>query len=196
EAAAALEENEKLKLTLQQALFPLRHMTLAQVQAMRERHAGRELPGFSPYSAVEELIQEFKGKWSAHARECLEEVAEAAQEQAGGLVAETFERFPKALRAVGMALSDYIEDLSAETERGISSLMDMEEYDTFTLNDHYLKDQFTTFLGRLKRAYLRPPAWGPDEKREITNLLAQLSGYGVRFTNHDDLFMAQPTPVD
>ncbi|GFR41676.1 hypothetical protein Agub_g2421, partial [Astrephomene gubernaculifera] len=112
EAAEALQENEKLKRTLQQALFPVRHMTLEQVRVMRERHSGRELPGFSPYSAVEELIKEFKGQWSAHARECLEEVAEATQAQAGGLVMRIFERFPKAQRAVGMALTDFIEDLT------------------------------------------------------------------------------------
>lgn len=53
------------------------------VKELRAQHLGHELPTFSPYSALERLIEKFKGKWRDAAEECLDRV----KEQRIGLVA-------------------------------------------------------------------------------------------------------------
>jgi hypothetical protein len=100
EAASVLMEDEHLRGALRAAFFPERFTTLEDVSALLQRQLGRELTGFIPYSAVEELIRSHQGQWRAHAEACLEEVAAVTREQAEAVVSEHFRRFPLALRAV------------------------------------------------------------------------------------------------
>ncbi|PNW83655.1 hypothetical protein CHLRE_05g238290v5 [Chlamydomonas reinhardtii] len=194
--AALAAGSEAVQELLSSNLLPQRPMTLAEVSRLRQRHLGRELPGFSPYSAMEELLRRFKGQWREHAEGCLQEVEAAVRELAGKTVAEQLRRYPKAERVVGRALSSHVDTLVAAAEAQLSELLGMEDSDVFTLNDHYLRDTQSTFLARLKRAYLQPQALDDNSKYQVQNLLNQLAGYGVKFTSYDAAFLAQPTPVD
>ncbi len=100
EAANVLMEDEHVRDVLRAAFFPERFTTLEDVSALLQQQLGRELPGFIPYSAVEEMITSYKGQWRAHAEACLEEVAAVTREKAVTVVSEHFRRFPLALRAV------------------------------------------------------------------------------------------------
>ncbi|KAG2422243.1 hypothetical protein HXX76_016195 [Chlamydomonas incerta] len=197
--AALTVNNEKLDELLSKNLLPQRPMTLGELSRLRQRHLGRELPGFSPYSAMEELLRRFQGQWREHAEGCLQEVEAAVRELAGRTVAEELRRFPKAERVFGRALSDHVDRLVEAAEAQIDELLGMEDTDVFTLNDHYLRDTQSTFLARLKRAYLRPQALDAHTKAQVTrvqNLLGQLSSYGINFRSYESAFLAQPTPVD
>ncbi|KAG2440608.1 hypothetical protein HYH02_010187 [Chlamydomonas schloesseri] len=199
QAEAALLEadgNQAVTELLSQHLLPPRPVTLAEVSRLRQSHLGRELPSFLPYSAMEELLQRFKGQWRQHAEACLGEVETAVRELAGRTVAEQLRRFPKAERVAERALTAYIDLLVEETDARIEELLGMEDGDVFTLNEHYLRDSQDAFLARLKRAYLRPRALNDYDKIEVQSLLGQLAGYGLPFTSYESAFLALPTPVD
>ena len=70
-------------------------MSLEDVQAIRNRHLGRELPTFSPYSGVEELISFFKGTWRVAAEECLERAKGLLYKNMIEIVNRVFEQFPE-----------------------------------------------------------------------------------------------------
>ncbi|KAG2488600.1 hypothetical protein HYH03_012919 [Edaphochlamys debaryana] len=195
-AAAALAEDERLRGDVARQLFPSEHMTLEQVQRLHQRHLGAELPTFSPYSAMEELVRGFKGRWREHAQACLEAVLEAVDGEAQAVLEAHFGRYPKALRVLSTAVSAYVDRLASEADGAVREVIAMEDDDTFTLNTHYFRAQFATFLGRLKRAYLKPPALDAHNTQQVQALLSSLAAYGFKFSSPDDLFMAQPTPVD
>ncbi|KAG2422241.1 hypothetical protein HXX76_016193 [Chlamydomonas incerta] len=194
--AALTSQGAELRALLDKHMLPTRPMTLAELSRLRDRHLGRELPGFSPYSAMEELLRRFQGQWREHAEGCLQEVEAAVRELAGSTVAEELQRFPKAERVVEAALSSHLDSLLRATEAQIDELVGMEDGDVFTLNDHYLRDSQAAFLARLKRAYLRPQPLDADSKHAVQNLLGQLSSYGINFRSYESAFLAQPTPVD
>ncbi|KXZ52300.1 hypothetical protein GPECTOR_10g932 [Gonium pectorale] len=150
-ASSVLQSLDKMLARLQ---FPEKHMTLEQVQELRRRHEGRELPGFSPYSAVEELIRQHKGQWTNHANECLKAVADAVRGEGMAVLQETLGRYPKALGAIGAAFLDYVEELTVTAADQIHLLVDMEDADTFTLNECIFSKDQARFLRRLKRAYM------------------------------------------
>ncbi|KXZ52299.1 hypothetical protein GPECTOR_10g931 [Gonium pectorale] len=181
---------------LARSLYPEKHMTLEQIRELCRRHEGRELPGFSPYSAVEDLIRQHKGQWASHADECLEAVEDAVRGKGEAVLAETLGRYPKALRAIGTVFSDYVEELTAEAGDKISSLVGIEDADTFTLNQHYFAKQHAFFLGRLKKAYVQPKALSNQEEEQVKDMLGKLKSFGVSFSSYDDLFMAQVTDAD
>ncbi|GLC38721.1 hypothetical protein PLESTF_001692100 [Pleodorina starrii] len=196
EAARALAENKDLQQRLEAALFPGKHMTLEEVTALHRRYLGNELPGFSSYDTLVELIRAFKGQWADHAAKCLEDVAALTQEQAAAVVTELFGRYPKALRFIRSAMSQHIDTLTAEAAKEIRALTDIEDRDIFTLNDHYFSSQFTIFLGRLKRAYIKGPSLDYSTINQVQNLLGQLATFGYTFRTCDELLTCQPTPVD
>ncbi|KXZ49644.1 hypothetical protein GPECTOR_20g501 [Gonium pectorale] len=209
DACAALDSNGELQRSLEVSLFPQRHMPLdkecalppcravpAEVRSLRQKHIGRELPGFSPYSAVEELIRRYKGQWSLHALECLGEVATAAHELSVRVVEEMFERYPVAQRSIGMAFSDYMEELASEAEMQIKSLLAREDADVYTFNDRSLRQVCAAFQGRLKKAYLQCPALDDDGQKKASDLLHELAALNLNFGSYEDLFMAQTTDAD
>lgn len=73
-----------------------RGLTLDDVRGLVERHHSIELPGFSPYSAVQELVSRHQTGWAAAAADCVA----AAHRQLLHLVllhvSRTFSRFPAA----------------------------------------------------------------------------------------------------
>jgi hypothetical protein len=78
------------------ACAAMRGLTLEDVRQLVERHHSIELPGFSPYSAVHELVSRHQTGWAAAAADCVA----AAHRQLLQLVllhvARTFSRFPAA----------------------------------------------------------------------------------------------------
>lgn len=73
-----------------------RGLTLEDVRGLVERHHSIQLPGFSPYSAVQELVSRHQTGWAAAAADCVA----AAHRQLLHLVllhvSRTFSRFPAA----------------------------------------------------------------------------------------------------
>ncbi|KAG2432195.1 hypothetical protein HXX76_009115 [Chlamydomonas incerta] len=197
DAHAALVDNEAVQRLLEAHLFPDGHMTLAEVtdEVLRER-LGRELPGFCPYTAMEELLRRFKGQWREQAEACLLEVAAAAHELAGRTVVEHFSRYPEGARAVGAALSRHVEGLVDATGRRLEQLLGMEAADVYTADTAHLRQLQAAFLARLKRAYVRPVRLDSREQDEVDALVSQLASYGARFPSFECAFLAQPTPVD
>ncbi|PNH03187.1 Interferon-induced GTP-binding protein Mx1 [Tetrabaena socialis] len=192
----AVEGKDSLRRDLEAARFPTRHMSLQEVRALRQRHVARELPGFCPYSAMEELVRGFKGQWAQHARTLLEDVVALAHQRAGAVVEDVFARYPKALRLVSNILAAHMEELRQAALAAVESLTAMEDAEIFILNDHYYCDSKTAFLGRLKRAFLKAAALSPQTQQAVQGLLSQLAGYGFSFKTPDALFMAQPTDAD
>lgn len=72
-------------------------VTLAEVQALRGSQLGRELPTFSPYSAVDELMSKFKGQWKQATLSCLEEVKGELKGLVVAHVDNKFSQFPEML---------------------------------------------------------------------------------------------------
>ncbi|KXZ50489.1 hypothetical protein GPECTOR_16g664 [Gonium pectorale] len=196
DASAMLGSHGELQRRLEASLFPQQHMPLYEVRSLRRKHIGRELPGFSPYSAVEDLIRRYKGQWSRHALECLGEVAAAAHELSGRVVEDVFKRYPRAQLSIGMAFSDYMEELVLEAESQIKGMLAKEDADVYTINDRSLRQMFDTFLGRLKKAYLRPRALDDDGQHRMIQVMHGLATLNLTFTSYDELFMAQTTDAD
>jgi hypothetical protein len=93
-----------------------RGMTLEDVRQLVERHHSVELPGFSPYSAVQDLVARHQRPWPAAVTEC----AAAAHRQLLQLVmlhvGRTFDRFPRAadhIRWVGPGFGSHCRILFA-----------------------------------------------------------------------------------
>lgn len=78
-------------------------LTLEDVRQLVERHHSIELPGFSPYSAVQELVSRHQVAWAAAAADCVA----AAHRQLLHLVmlhvARTCSRFPAAAEHIRWA---------------------------------------------------------------------------------------------
>ena len=70
-------------------------MDLDSVINIRSKHLGRELPTFSPYAALEELISIFKGSWQLAAEDCLEQVKSLLHNVTTECVHHVFEQFPE-----------------------------------------------------------------------------------------------------
>jgi pyruvate dehydrogenase complex dehydrogenase (E1) component len=73
-------------------------MSLDQVKELRQRSRGRELPTFSPYGAVEELIGMTRGSWEAAMLECLDAVQEELRGAMHKSINKHFGRFPNMLQ--------------------------------------------------------------------------------------------------
>eukprot|EP00198_Chlamydomonas_reinhardtii_P008459 XP_001697796.1 dynamin-related GTPase [Chlamydomonas reinhardtii] len=195
EAAAFLYSDEVQQL-LTDHLLPQTFMTLAEVVELRQRHLGRELPGFSPYRAMECLLQRFKGQWRGPALACLGNVAAAAHDLTDQVVAVEFRDFPAGSRAVTDALWRRVEGLSDATAEFIEKQLRMEDRDVYPGDKAQLQELQADFLARMKRAYLRPNALSDEQRQQIEIKLAELATYGVKFASFDAAFLAQPTPVD
>jgi hypothetical protein len=78
-------------------------LTLEDVRQLVERHHSIELPGFSPYSAVQELVSRHQVAWAAAAADCVA----AAHRQLLHLVmlhiSRTCSRFPAAAEHIRWA---------------------------------------------------------------------------------------------
>ncbi|KAG2429695.1 hypothetical protein HYH02_013953 [Chlamydomonas schloesseri] len=196
DAHEALLSDGEVQALLAGHLFPHGHMTLGEVTAVLRKRLGRELPGFCPYTAMEELLRRFKGQWRDQAEACLGEVAAAAHALAGKVVLQEFSRYPKGVRAMGAALSRHVEGLVEGASRRLEQLLGMEAADVYTLDTAHLARLQAAFLARLKRAYVRPRGLDGAELEEVESLLSQLTSYGARFATFDAAFLAQPTPVD
>ncbi|KAG2424261.1 hypothetical protein HXX76_014642 [Chlamydomonas incerta] len=173
EAEAFIESDAVQKLLAVKIFLRREHMTLRELKELRQRCLGRELPNFTPYKAMESLLQRFKGKWHEPAMSCLSGVAAAAHKLADEVVATEFGRYPAGSRTASAALSRRVEGLVDGAAALIEQLLRMEDGDVFTRNEQRLRELEVGFLARLKRAYLRPQA-----------------------LEDDDAFLAQPTPVD
>ncbi|KAG2486184.1 hypothetical protein HYH03_015147 [Edaphochlamys debaryana] len=196
EAEAALKSDEKLRAYLAEHQFPAEPMMLAQVQAVLRDHAGRELPTFSPYSAVEELVRSFKGRWREHAEACLARAVQLAGAEVDAVLQAEFGAYPKALRAVRAAASAHLAALQAEARQALRELVGLEECGVFTLNALYFRTQLAAFEARLKQAHLQRKALSLEAETKVKALLDSLRGHGNAFGGPQDLLMAQPTPVD
>ncbi|KAG2488599.1 hypothetical protein HYH03_012918 [Edaphochlamys debaryana] len=192
----AVRECEELRRDLSKALFPERFMSLPEVHALRREHLGRELRGFSPYSALEALVERFQHQFRPHALSCVTAVVEAVRAKVAEVVRQHFGRYPRAAKLVGQALASKLDQLAATARADVETLVEREESCIYTINTHYFRDSFHCFLGRLKVAYCRPPAQSEEQRREVRALLQQLSGFGVSFSCFEDAFNAQATPYD
>ncbi|WIA20977.1 hypothetical protein OEZ85_005314 [Tetradesmus obliquus] len=103
-----------------------RGMTLEDVRQLVERHHSVELPGFSPYSAVQDLVARHQRPWPAAVTEC----AAAAHRQLLQLVmlhvGRTFDRFPRAADHIRELASELLEELHSDTTAAVDSLVAME----------------------------------------------------------------------
>ncbi|KAG2429232.1 hypothetical protein HXX76_011002 [Chlamydomonas incerta] len=189
-------DDELVQLELSDLKFPERYMTLDEVEGLRKRHLGRELPGFLPYSAMEELLSRFKGQWREQSLACLAAVEQAAHKLAEEVVAQHLDRYPQAKSAVESALYSHVECLVQETVQELEQLLAREDGDVFTLNTSYYRDMQAAFLGRLKRAHLQPKQPGGEAVQRVRTALTELAGHGANFPTFDDAFTAQRTRVD
>ena len=87
--------------------------TLQFVKELRAQHLGRELPTFSPYSALESLIEKFKGKWRDAAEECLDKVKVHLHELALSRITEAFNPFPD-MRLRVRLVRTYVENIEVD----------------------------------------------------------------------------------
>nr|BAF46281.1 dynamin related protein [Chlamydomonas reinhardtii] len=195
DAKAALED-ERVKIQLRQLKFPEGYMTLVEVGQLRKRHLGRELPGFLPYSAMEALLSQFKGKHRDQATACLAAVEAEVHERARRVVGDQLGRYPRAKGAVGSALCSHVESLVQETAAELDKLLAREDGDVFTLNSYEYEVMRNEFLARLKRCYKQLKQPDDEAMPEVLDMLSELSRHGVHFADFDAAFMAQHTAVD
>eukprot|EP00198_Chlamydomonas_reinhardtii_P007089 XP_001696425.1 dynamin-related GTPase [Chlamydomonas reinhardtii] len=190
DAKAALED-KRVQIWLQQHKFPEGYMTLVEVGQLRQRHLGRELPGFLPYSAMEALLSKFKGKHRDQATACLAAVEAEVHKLAHRVVEEQLGHYPRAKGAVG-----HVESLVQETAAELDKLLAREDGDVFTLNSYEYEVMRNEFLARLKRCYKQLKQPDHEAMPEVLDVLSELSRHGVHFADFDAAFMAQHTAVD
>lgn len=70
-------------------------MSLEDVRQLVERHHSIELPGFSPYSAVQDLIAKHQQGWAHSVAECAGQAHRQLLQLVMAHVAKTFDRFPR-----------------------------------------------------------------------------------------------------
>lgn len=70
-------------------------MTLENVRQLVDRHHSIELPGFSPYSAVQDLITRHQQGWGRAVSECAGQAHRQLLHLVMAHVAKTFDRFPR-----------------------------------------------------------------------------------------------------
>eukprot|EP00798_Chlamydomonas_sp_ICE-L_P015105 gene15105-21161_t len=115
-------------------------LTLEDVQALRDQHLGHELPTFSPYSALEELIEKYKERWKGSALECLGSVKEELSERMEDSVKLQFGQFPDMMTHVSVAMSALLESKAESCKNLLIGIVVTEQTNTFTMNEHYFED--------------------------------------------------------
>lgn len=79
--------------------LPRDFLSLEDVQSIRRQHQGRELPGYMPYAAVENLVQRYTKGWARAARECAEQVAHVLRREVASVVQNVMASYPAAIAA-------------------------------------------------------------------------------------------------
>ena len=70
-------------------------LSLGEVTDLLAKHRGCELPTFSPYSALKELINTFKGPWMPATESCLVDSKDKLNAMLAPRIEKTFEQFPQ-----------------------------------------------------------------------------------------------------
>ena len=127
---------------------------LEEVQQLRRKYQGRELPGFSPYKAVEKLIEKFFSGW----KEVIQVTVEKVKELMLGLIEQkvngSFSRFSSCHRALMSVLLTHLDDTVKTCSERLGSIVEMECQEIFTRNDHYYLDAREKSMVKLKEALL------------------------------------------
>eukprot|EP00955_Chlamydomonas_euryale_P073355 361712-Chlamydomonas_euryale.AAC.2 len=89
----AFEVNGKL-IALQDDGLATKRVTMQEVKELRQRHLGYELPSFSPYSAVKELLRTTTGTWKKDMLACFDDILAELQSESRKVLNEHFARFP------------------------------------------------------------------------------------------------------
>eukprot|EP00798_Chlamydomonas_sp_ICE-L_P007077 gene7077-173_t len=185
-------------------------LSLKDVKKLRARHLGRELPTFSPYSAVEELIEMHKGRWGGISLKCLGNVMKELTELMVDSVERHFGQFPVARAQIRALISALLESKAESCKNLLIGLVNTEKANTFTMNTHYFVDSKTAFMTRLKEAYLGVykyrqagmltkstyKAVETDYAADETAVLGHIQKLGIPCTNLNRLYRSQATPVD
>ncbi|GAX85390.1 hypothetical protein CEUSTIGMA_g12806.t1 [Chlamydomonas eustigma] len=197
EEVIALGAEDGVKVS-QEAFFNV--VTLEVVEALRSRHMGMELPGYTPYSALEELLGIFKEQWRTATSECLSSAREILEVLIDKHLEKVFAQHPLMhfkLRQVQQQLdivSNTVDENTSECEDRLQRLLDMER-NTFTMHKEAITVAKAAFLVRLKKAYVGPYNT-LDQAHEESILHALVSSNVHNFKRVEDIFLAQPTAVD
>lgn len=130
-------------------------MTCADVRHVIEQHRSVELPGFSPYSAVEGLITRHLATWPQLSESCLDKATAELQTYVGQQLDERFSRFPQAHNLVRNMARSLIADMHANTQQLVRGLVVMEGNNTFVLNREEFEKSTSDYLALLKAVHYR-----------------------------------------
>ncbi|GAX85388.1 hypothetical protein CEUSTIGMA_g12804.t1 [Chlamydomonas eustigma] len=169
-------------------------VTLEEVVALRSEHIGMELPGYTPYSAVEELLRRFKEQWRTPTSECLSSAREILEALINKHLEKIFAQHPLMHFKLRDIISNIVDESTSECKDRLQRLLDMER-NTFTMNNKAITLAKVSLLVRLKKAYAGP--YGYMTQAEENKILQALASSNVnRFKRVEDIFLAQPTAVD
>eukprot|EP00775_Hariotina_reticulata_P010753 gene10753-10909_t len=155
-------------------------ITLDYARQLAEDMRTDELAGYTPYSVLSALVQQYKGKWDTAAVKCVRDVNEELLLLSKQEVKQLFGQYPKAEMFVSNLLYTFQTELAHHTELQVRELMAMEGQQIWTQNDHYMQDSKQKLLDQLtERLYNNIGPQEPQLQQAIVNSNSSLASLGI-----------------
>jgi len=184
--------------------FPAK-LTLGQVKDIVAKERSYELPKFTPYTALQSVIQHFQGMWNEHAFQCLDKSAELLKTELNIIIVKHFGRFRDSHleSIVRLCMEDVVDQQYSEARKQITLLIEMESTERqppFTLNRHYFEESHCRILERMKAEMCKYQMRGVDQqvlRQDVANALAALARIpGFQGMTQDQLLALKPCNPD
>jgi len=156
-------------------------MSLEDVRAVIEEHRGLELPGFSPYSAVQALISRTTNGWMSSAELLLDNTSLLMEGVVARQVDNLLGRQPAARKVARSAATSLLQELQGNCRTLLRGLIDMEHRNAFTMNRGEFEAHSNTILKQLKEAHAKGGKGAANQSQNGT----RSSGGGAAWLSAD-----------
>ncbi|KAJ3119581.1 hypothetical protein HK098_005317 [Nowakowskiella sp. JEL0407] len=111
-----------------------RPISLSDLRMVIESQKGRELQGYTPYSAFEFMVLSFQKHWAKFAAQCVLNISSELHLLTSKLVDESFGRFANLQGKLRFILQVYQSEIYRKTLDALTTLIQMERKSPFTMN--------------------------------------------------------------
>ncbi|KAI8923099.1 P-loop containing nucleoside triphosphate hydrolase protein [Entophlyctis helioformis] len=126
-----------------------KHLTLGDLRRIIDAQKGRELQGYSPYSAFTFLVSACQEDWNKHAAACMAAVSQELSILLTELTEKVFGRFANLQGKLKLFTQMFQTELHRVTMEQINHLVVMERRYPFTLNSGVFSERKTRFMHAL-----------------------------------------------
>ncbi|CAG8608537.1 1046_t:CDS:2, partial [Scutellospora calospora] len=150
-------------------------ITESQLAETIKNSRGRLLPGFIPYSAVRNIIQENQIKWKEPAINCLDGIYKIMKDLVCKAVKDIFSRFPNLVGNVRGKTLDLLEECRKQTAERINFMYQMElNAHKFTLDEQTMIESKAKYLSELHQGVKDNNESPTDTLEVVASVMAYL----------------------